>query len=60
MSGCLAKRKDGPYATSSPWLKIKNLRYSQAEGPQRAVPQGQSGGFPQIDSAAPQSFSTLR
>jgi bifunctional non-homologous end joining protein LigD len=32
LEGVIAKRKDGPYATSSPWLKIKNPGYSQAEG----------------------------
>ena len=32
LEGIVAKRKDGPYSASSPWLKIKNPSYSQAEG----------------------------
>lgn len=32
LEGIVAKRKDGHYSASSPWLKIKNPGYSQAEG----------------------------
>ena len=32
LEGIVAKRKDGAYSTSTPWLKIKNPNYSQAEG----------------------------
>jgi ATP-dependent DNA ligase len=30
--GIVAKRKDGAYSASIPWLKIKNPSYSQAGG----------------------------
>jgi len=32
LEGIVAKRKDGAYSASTPWLKIKNPSYSQAEG----------------------------
>ena len=32
LEGIVAKRKDGAYSASMPWLKIKNPGYSQAEG----------------------------
>jgi len=32
LEGIVAKRKDGAYLASTPWLKIKNPGYSQAEG----------------------------
>ena len=32
LEGIVAKRRDGAYSASTPWLKIKNPRYSQAEG----------------------------
>jgi ATP-dependent DNA ligase len=32
LEGIVAKRKDDAYAPSAKWLKIKNPRYSQAEG----------------------------
>ena len=32
LEGIIAKRKDGAYSPSSPWLKILNPGYSQAEG----------------------------
>ena len=32
LEGIVAKRKDGDYVPSARWLKIKNPKYSQAEG----------------------------
>jgi len=32
LEGIVAKRKDGAYSANTPWLKIKNPSYSQAEG----------------------------
>ena len=32
LEGIVAKRKDGTYSASTPWLKVENPRYSQAEG----------------------------
>ena len=32
MEGIVAKRRDAPYSSATRWFKIKNPRYSQAEG----------------------------
>ena len=32
LEGIVAKRKEGAYSASTPWLKIKNPHYRQAEG----------------------------